>query len=228
MIDSQPVALPAERVLEIAAPMLDAIGGNWQMTEGPMLRSGSIGVRVRPADSDDYRHLDLEILLNADRPDVPTLIDCTMGLATDPEEAARQAIQAWIDTCMVTALELVEQQGRLATHFGSAEEGGFPGWHTIVGGVTGWSVDGAHAKQQWFADAMPWSTLAPLITPALDRPHLNGIRLLVGQGGDFTECEVRVNGHRHEPSETALAALNWPRTQQFGLARTFVLLVSPD
>ncbi|GAA2885592.1 hypothetical protein Acy02nite_80080 [Actinoplanes cyaneus] len=223
-----PQALPAERVLEIAAPMLDAVGGSWRLVDGPMLRSGSLGIRVLPSDSDDYRHLDLEVLLNADRPDVPTIVDCSTGLAADPVEAARQAIQAWIETCLVTVLEMVEQQGRLANHFRSGDEGGFRGWHAIIGSATGWSVDGSHEKQQWFAERMPWSALADVITPGLDRPHLNGIRLLVGQGGDFTECEVRINGRRHEPSATALAALDWPRSERFGLARTFVLLVGPD
>ncbi|AEV85639.1 hypothetical protein ACWT_4617 [Actinoplanes sp. SE50] len=223
MINSQP--LPAERVLEIAAPMLNEVGGNWRLAEGPMLRSGSMGVRLLPADNADPRHLDLEILLNADRPDVPTITDCTLGLAADPVEGARQAIGAWIATTVVTVLEMVEQQGRLATHIAADEEGAFPGWHTIVGGITGWSVDDSPVKQQWIADEMPWSALAPIIAPALDRPHLNGIRLLIGQGGDFTECEVRINGRRHEPAEAALAALDWPRTEQFGLARTFLLLV---
>ncbi|MEV0810929.1 hypothetical protein, partial [Micromonospora sp. NPDC050200] len=68
MIDPRPTPqpLPAERVLELAAPMLAEVGGEWRLTDGPMLRSGSLGVRVLPADSDDYRHLDLEILLNVD------------------------------------------------------------------------------------------------------------------------------------------------------------------
>ncbi|GAA0454604.1 hypothetical protein Aca07nite_69140 [Actinoplanes capillaceus] len=217
-----------QRVLEIAAPMLTEVGGEWRLTDGQMLRSGSLGVRVLPSHSDDHRHLDLELLLNADRPDVPTIVDCAVGLAADPEEAARQAIQAWIATCLVTVLEMIEQQGRLATHFRSTDPGGFPGWHAIVGGVTGWSADDSTAKQQWIADEMPWSILAPVIAEGLDRPFLNGIRLLVGQGGDFTECEVRINGQRHDPSSTALAALNWPRADAFGLARTFVLLVGPD
>ena len=230
MIDPQPAAapLPAKEILQIAAPMLAEVGGTWRLTDGPMLRSRSLGIRVLPADSDDYRHLDLEILLNADRPDVPTIVDCTIGLATDPVEATRQAIQAWIDTCLVTVLEMVEQQGRLANHFRAGEQGGFSGWHAIIGGVTGWSVDGSQDKQEWFAEAMPWSTLASVITTGLDRPHLNGIRMLVGQGGDFTECEVRINGRRHEPSAAALAALDWPRTSHFGLARTFILLVGPE
>ena len=230
MVEPQPAprALPAETVLEIAAPMLAELGGEWRLTEGPMLRSGSLGVRLNPADIDDYRHLDLEILLNVDRPELPTVVDCTLGLAADPVEAARQAIQAWIETCLVTVLEMVEQKGRLASHFTSGDPGGFAGWHAILGSVTGWSVDGSHVKQEWFVEATPWSTLAPVIATGLDRPFLNGIRMLVGQGGDFTECEVRINGRRHEPSEAALAALDWPRTDHFGLARTFVLLVGPD
>ncbi|MGW4501314.1 DUF6348 family protein [Micromonospora sp. NPDC004336] len=230
MIDPRPTPqpLPAERVLELAAPMLAEVGGEWRLTDGPMLRSGSLGVRVLPADSDDYRHLDLEILLNVDRPDVPTVVDCTLGLAADPVEAARQAIQAWIETCLVTVLEMIEQRGRLANHFRSGDQGGFAGWHAIVGSATGWSADGSQGKQEWFAEAMPWSTLAPVIAAGLDRPYLNGVRMLVGQGGDFTDCEVRINGRRHEPSAAALAALDWPRTDRFGLARTFVLLVGPD
>jgi hypothetical protein len=230
MIESPPppAPLPAERVLAIAAPMLAEVGGEWTLAEGPMLRSGSLGVRVLPADSDDYRHLDLEILLNVERPDAPTVVDCAVGLAADPEEAARQAVQAWIETCLVTVLEMIDQRGQFATHFRSADPGGFAGWHAIVGSATGWSLDGSPAKQEWLAEAMPWSTLAPVIATGLDRPFLNGVRLLVGQGGDFTECEVRINGQRHEPSAAALAALDWPRTDKFGLARTFVLLVGPD
>jgi hypothetical protein len=49
--------------------------------------------------------------------------------------------------------------------------------------------------------------------------------MLVGQGGDYSECEVRINGRRHEPSGEALAGLDWPRSDIFSLARTFVLLV---
>jgi hypothetical protein len=224
---SDPQPLSAQRVLEIAAPMVAEVGGAWRLADGPMLRAGSVGVRVLPPHDDDYRHLDLEILLNADRPDAPTIVDCSLGLSADPVEATREAIRAWIETCLVTALEMIQQRGQLASHFRSSEPGGFAGWHAIVGSVTGWSA-GSRSKQEWFVEAMPWSVLAPVITPALDRPFVNGVRMLVGQGGDFTECEVRINGRRHEPSSAVLAALDWPRTDDFGLARTFVLLVGPD
>jgi hypothetical protein len=226
MADSSvPSALPAGRILEIAAPMLARVGGDWKVAEGPILRSGSLGVRVLASDVAEPRHIDLEIVLNVDRPDAPTIVDCTLGLSADPIESARQAIQAWIDTCLVTVLEMIEQRGRLANHWQPGSPGGFTGWHAIVGNVTGWSVNGSTAKQQWFADAMPWSTLAPVIATGIDRPYLNGVRMFVGQGGDFTDCEVRINGRRHEPSSEALARLDWPRTERMGTARTFVLLV---
>jgi hypothetical protein len=222
-----PAALSADRILEIAAPMLASVGGDWRLVDGPMLRSGSLGVRVLPSDVAEPRHIDLEIVLNVDRPDVPTIVDCTLGLSADRVEAARQAIQAWIETCLVTVLEMIEQRGTFANHWQPNSAGGFAGWHAIVGSITGWSADGSAAKQQWFAEAMPWSTLAPVIATGIDRPHLNGVRMLVGQGGDSSECEVRINGRRHEASSEALSRLDWPRTERYGTARTFVLLVGP-
>jgi hypothetical protein len=68
---------------------------------------------------------------------------------------------------------------------------------------------------------MPWSTLAPVITPGRDRSLLNGLRMLVGPGGDYAEREIRINGQGREPSAAALAALDWPRTKGIGVARTF-------
>lgn len=228
MAEPQPVSLSAQRVLEIAAPMLSEVGGDWRLVDGPMVRSGSFGVRVLPPDSDHDRHLDFEILLDADRPGAPTVVDCAGGFGADPAQAVRRAIGGFACTSLATVMELVERQGRLANHYQSGEVGGFPGWHAIVSGMYGFAVDGSQVKQEWFYDAMPWSTLAPVIAAGLDRPLLNGISMLVAQDGDAVECEVRVNGRRHEPSCAALAALDWPRTERFGLARTFVLLVGPE
>ena len=96
-----------------------------------------MGVRLGPRHSDSYRHIDLEFLLNVDRPAETSLADCATGLAADPEEAAAQAIAAWADTTAAVALEVLEQRGGYAAHFSPAAPGGFPGWHAIVGGVSG-------------------------------------------------------------------------------------------
>ncbi|GIF63281.1 hypothetical protein Ais01nite_13160 [Asanoa ishikariensis] len=228
MAEPQPVYLSAERVLEIAAPMLSTMGREWRLVDGPMVRCGSIGVRILPPDSDPHGRLDFEILLDADRPGAPTIVDCAGGLGADPLQAVRRAIGGFICTSLATVIELFERQGRLANHYQSGEAGGFPGWHAIVSGMYGFAADGSQVKQEWFYDAMPWSTLAPVIATGLDRPLLNGVSLLVAQDGDAVDCEIRINGQRHEPSCTALAALDWPRTERFGMARTFVLLVGPE
>ena len=124
---------------------------------------------------------------------------------------------------------MLTQEGKYATHLKPGTPGGFPGWHAIIGGVSTWGFgEGASAKGQWMADASPWAELAPAIATGLDRPFLNGVRLFVGQGGDFKSCEVRINGVLHELSSAALAAMDWPRTEKMSTARVFLLLVHPE
>lgn len=67
-----------------------------------------------------------------------------------------------------------------------------------------------------------------MIAAGLTRPFLNGVRIFIGQGDDYESCEVKINGDPHEPSATALAAMNWPRTAQMSTAKVFLLLVHPE
>lgn len=231
MNSAEPAALPDERVLEMAAIKLaELTGKEWRVEPGPLLKGpGTLGVRLGPRHSDSYRHIDLEFLLNIDRAAETSLPDCATGLAADPEEAARQAIAVWADTTASVALELLEQQGSYAASFGPAAPDCFPGWHAIVGGVSGWGVgEDSAAKRLWVADTCPWTELAPVIAAGLTRPFLNGVRIFIGQGGDYENCEVKINGDPHEPSATALAAMNWPRTAQMSTAKVFLLLVHPE
>lgn len=66
-----------------------------------------------------------------------------------------------------------------------------------------------------------------MIATGLDRPFFNGVRIFVGQGGGIESCEVKINGTLHEPSTGALASINWSRTEQMSIAKTFLLLVHP-
>ena len=134
-----------------------------------------------------------------------------------------------VNTWRSAALELLEQRGRYATHFASAAPGCFPGWHAIVGGVSGWGAgEDFAAKRSWVADTCPWAELAPVIAAGLTRPFLNGVRIFIGQGGSYENCEVKINGAPHEPSATALAAMHWPRTAQMSTAKVFLVLVHPE
>lgn len=230
-VPAEPASLPDERILEIVGESLTELTGQeWTVQPGPLLRGpGSVGVRIGAPDIDNFRHVDLEIVLNVDLPEQTGLLDCTAGLAPEPEAAIRQAVSAWRDTTASVALELLDQQGRYASRFSPADPEGFPGWHTIIGGISGWGLDErSKLKQEWFVRSYPWAALAPLISAGLDREYLNGVRIFIGQGGDFQSCEVKINGRLHEPSTEALAAMDWPRTEKMSTARIFLLLIHPE
>jgi hypothetical protein len=229
---AQLTPIPDERVLELVGEKLaELVGewGEWRVVPGPLLKGpGSLCVRVAARDSDSVRHVDLEFMLDIDRASELSIVDCAHGLASDPEEAIRQAVAVWAETTASVVLEFVSRRGTFAGHYGSDTPGGFPGWYAIIGSIIGWghgaSVD---AKQRWVVDTSPWTALAPVIATGLDRTHFNGVRIFIGQGGDFEACEVKINGIRHESSTAALAAMNWPRTERMTTAKAFLLLVHP-
>lgn len=64
-------------------------------------------------------------------------------------------------------------------------------------------------KRSWVADTCPWAELAPC-----------------DHGGGYGNCEVKINGDPHEPSATALAAMNWPHIARMSTAK--VVLVHPE
>lgn len=224
-----PARLTDERVLEIVGEELTALTGQtWTMEPGPLLKGpGSSGVRPGIRHHDDFRHVDLEFLLNAGRPAETSLIDCGTGRRPEPEAAVREAVATWAVTTARVGLEVLTRRGEYGTWLPPRGGAGFPGWHAVVGEVAGWTLDedGAPLKQRWFGEAHPWKTLAPLLAGALDRGHFNGIRLMVGQGGDFQTAEVRVNGRLHEEAGRALLAMDWPRTAKMSVAHLFILLL---
>ncbi|HEX5303461.1 MAG TPA: DUF6348 family protein [Streptosporangiaceae bacterium] len=115
-------------MLELAGIKLaELTGKQWRVEPGPLLKGpGTLGVRPGPRHSDSYRHYDLEFLLHVGRAAETSLADCAVGLASDPAEAAREAIAAWADTTAAVALELLDQRGRYAAHFPATAPGCFP------------------------------------------------------------------------------------------------------
>jgi Family of unknown function (DUF6348) len=226
--EMSPEPLTDERILQLVGEKLSEFVGPWQV-EGPLLKGpGSLGVAVGPRHVGDFRHVDLDFQLNTALPIETSLLDCASGFAADPEQAIRQAIAIWADTTASVGIELAERQGRLAGHFGPGEAECFPGWHTIIGGITGWGLGGtARAKRQWLTETLPWVELAPVITTGLTRDYYNAVRIFIGQGDGFSSCEVVINGVPHQAATAALAAMGWPRTEQMSTAKVFLLLVQP-
>jgi hypothetical protein len=229
--ESEPAPLPNERVLEIVGESLTKLTGTpWELRDGPLLRGpGSAGVRLGAAHVDSFRHVDLEFLLNVDNPDETSLLNCASGLHQDPETAVRQAVEAWQASTAVVGFEMLTRRGEYATYLPPGSADGVPGWHAIIGSVVGWGLgDAPSAQQEWLATRHPWRELAPLLLTGLDRPYLNGIRIMVGGGGDFETAEVRINGRPHDAATAALLGMDWPRTAEMTVGHVFLLLVHPE
>jgi hypothetical protein len=154
----------------------------------------------------------------------PVVWDCTVG------NDAQSAAQAWVRTTAATMIELLSQSGNYATHLSADDPAGFLGWHSIHGEYAARGDSAAiDALSEWWLDNPPLPALREVLLPDLDRPELNGIKLLIGSGPRLNVAEVRVNRRVSEPASAALLSLGWPRFAQAGAyLKSFVLLVHPD
>lgn len=219
--------LPDEVVLEMVARHLsNATGKPWDVEAGMAKGPGTVGVVIgkeHPGHTDYLGHIDLDFVLNVDRPEDTTISDCVAGFGATADEAVDQAIRIWLGTTGSAVLELLAQDGSFAAHLHSNDAEGFPDWHAIHGGISGF---GSNAIRKWIVDNPLLPRLAPALSGALERDYLIGIKVLLKGGGKEEEiAEVRVNGIYHDAASQTLAGLNWPRSEDASTARTFVLLV---
>jgi hypothetical protein len=223
--------LPEEAVLGRLADRLSAaMGGPWQVQDGMARGPGAMAVVLSERHPGSPGHLDLDFVLDVDRQEDTTVADCVAGYGATAEEAVDRAIQTWLDTTGSAVLELLLQDGSRAAHFASGDPDGFPGWHAIHGGITGWGTGDDHdAVQRWAVRHVLLRHLAPALKGTFDRDELIGVKAFFG-GGEGTEtAEIRVNGEVHEAASKALADLDWPRPATgVSYARTFMLLVHDE
>lgn len=222
--------LPDDVVLGMVARQLsNATGTTWsveaEMAKGP----GTVGVVIgkeHPDSPDHPGHIDLDFILNIDRPEDTTISDCVTGHGSTVEEAVDFAISLWLDTTCSALLEFLAQDGSFGTHVYGDDRGGFPGWHAIYGGISGYGADDhAQAILKWFVDNPLLPRLAPTLNGTFERDYLIGIKMLLGGANGEGIAEVRVNGMHHAVASQALASLDWPRPPIGGVFRTFALLV---
>ncbi|ONI67850.1 hypothetical protein BWI15_32775 [Kribbella sp. ALI-6-A] len=222
--------LPDPVILDkLAAKLAAASGREWRV-DGDVVRGpGTVGVTLGEDHSGDAGHLDLNFVLNLDRPETTTLSDCVAGYGDSVEDSVDRAIDLWLGTTGSAVFELLIQDGSFAGHFGADDPGGFPGWHLIHGGIVGWGTGAEHqAAQLWARDHLLAPVLAPVLTKDLQLTggQLVGIKVFFGGREGSETAEVRVNGEMHETASAAIAELDWPRpVDDLTYARTFLLLV---
>ncbi|MGI5156637.1 DUF6348 family protein [Microbispora sp. CA-102843] len=157
--------LPEDVVLEMVARHVSgAMGRPWQV-EGRLAKGpGTVAVALGRDHTGHPGHLDLDFVLNVDRRADTTISDCVAGYGATTEEAVDRAIQIWLGTTGSAVLELLTQSGGFAAHFPPSDPEGFPGWHVIHGGITGWGTGAGHeAVQTWATGNVLLPHLAPVL-----------------------------------------------------------------
>ena len=148
------------------------------------------------------------------------------GVGGDAARAALAAVHIWRETSGVCFLELLTNQGRYASHFSGAYEGGIAGWHTVASGIIAYGShdESNHRLQLAMLDNMVMERLSASIGPLLDRDRPNGIKFLlsVGTEGSLT-AEVRVNDNADPGASQQLAEMPWPRLERVAIARCFAV-----
>lgn len=220
-------ALSPQRKLELVAARLNELHEGWTVDGDQVRGPGTTAVRLGPPHLDSPGHIDLDFVLDVGDPAKTTVTDCCSGFSEDVEEAISDAIRMWADTAASAVLEMLTQEGRFGPHFDDGHPAAFPGWHLVMGGITGWSLGQASTVlQRWIADTRPWVALAPVLAPALYPKRVNGVKIFIAGGADdFVSAEVRVNGRVHRPSSRALYELGFPPSEEGAVARTYLLLM---
>ncbi|MFB4275589.1 MULTISPECIES: DUF6348 family protein [unclassified Nonomuraea] len=223
---------PADDVVlgMVAEQLSTAMGRPWEVRDGMAKGPGTVAVRLGADHTGSASHLDLDFVLNVERPEDTTISDCVAGYGATTEEALDRAVQVWLGTTGSALLELVVQDGSHAAHFAPGDPDGFPAWHAIHGGITGWGTGDDHdAVQRWAVQHVLLPHLAPALKGTLERGQLVGVKAFFGGGEGGETAEIRVDGAYHEAGSRALAELDWPRPATgVSYARTFVLLVHQE
>ena len=212
--------------LTLIAERLNSLHGSWYV-EGDRVRGeGTLAVVAVTHGDEVTGHLDLGVVLDVDRPEVPIIWDCAAGLGATAQAATERAIETWAQTTASAVIELLTQRGDFAQHYGADDPQGLAGWHAIHGPILGWGK-GSNAPdlQRWWIDNPILPLLTEELLASLDRPELNGVKIFFGSDAMGSTAEVRINGQRAEATSAALLGLGWPRFAEPAYVRSYVLLV---
>lgn len=220
--DDQAMALLRDR-LDDLAPGLTAgstvkngmlIGGN-----------GPWAMMALPNHTEQPEHFDLGFTTTLGTIDGAVIVDCISGIGTGPAAFA-SVLHIWGQTSGACFLELVTGgTGEYATHLHGDDSAALPGWHTISSGVLSYGTDDSSNEtlQAAVLDSEILRVLAPELTPALDRPQLNGIKVFLCRTPESTTAEIRVNGEPAMLASEALAAHPWPDVSEAAIARFYAV-----
>jgi uncharacterized protein DUF6348 len=225
--DDEAMALVRDKIEELAPGF----------TKGSAVKDGMLigrrrpwAVMALPNHTDHVGHFDFGFSTALGEPDGGVIIDCISGLGTGPT-AFDTVLHIWSETSGACFLEMATGgTGRYASHLDDLDPAGIPGWHTISSGVLSYGPDETSNEvlQAAVLDSQILRTLAAELTPALDRPELNGVKVYLCQTPDSTTAEIRVNGVPAVLASEAMAAHPWPEMAAPTMARFYAVAVHPS
>jgi Family of unknown function (DUF6348) len=183
-------------ILTLVAERMRTFGGEWPATAvtGPLLKGpGTVGIVLRDNHTELDAHLDLDFVLNVDRPAETTISDCVTGFGETARDAWRQGIDTWAGLTAATVVEMLRPANEFAQHHHGDDPLGFLGWHSISAGFTGFGLAEPGLLAQWAFENDLVPRLRPAIVGGLDREHLNGVKILFGGVAGDEVAEVRIN-----------------------------------
>lgn len=224
--DDRFMALVRDKIEEIAPGF----------AEGSAIKNGILlgrhqpwAVMMMPNHTDHPEHFDLGFSTDLRDPGRDVVVDCVSGIGTGLD-AVGTALHIWGETSGACFLEMAcGETGEYATHLGGGDSAAIPGWHTISSGVIGYGPDNAsnHALQAAMLDSELLRTLAAELTPALNRPRRNGIKVFLCRTPDSTVAEIRINGEAAVPASEVMARLPWPDVSATSMARFYAVAAHP-
>ncbi|RSM74253.1 hypothetical protein DMB66_02265 [Actinoplanes sp. ATCC 53533] len=205
-------------------------------TKGSWVKNGMLfgrhspwAVMSLPNHTESPEHFDLGFSTRLGESEAGLIIDCISGFGTGPA-AFDTVLHIWSETSGACFLEMATGgTGRYATHLRDDDPAAIPGWHTISSGVLGYGPDDASNEvlQAAVLDSQILRALAAELTPDLDRPELNGVKVYLCRTPDSTIAEIRVNGEPAVLASEAMAAHPWPNVAVSAIARFYAVAVHP-
>jgi hypothetical protein len=223
-------------ILPYLANALSAKAGEW-IVDGDTIRHHDITITAlseySSAQFHDTVHAHIGFYLTRSK----ILWDCSVSIGSERNAALQNLVDGWMKTTGSTIIELITQNGRLATRFRPNDEGGFPGWHSIRSDPIVMSLQAEDLRPnveravRWCNTVNPLRAVREAVTPYLDTgPH--GLKFFMAgnsevAAGSGRDASVELDGDECEAAAHVLRQLPVPGLSGMTWLRFYCLLLFP-
>lgn len=223
LTDAEFLSLVRDRLGEMAPELVE----DCTILGSVMVGKPGWSIVMLPNHTESRDHYDIGFIADLSVKPTRAVIDCAHGMGGTAQDAAWRAVDLWLQTAGMCALEMVDRRGKFAQHVPGNDARGVPGWYMLMSGVAayGQSLADNERLQSWTLRNHVLHRVADALTPGLQHADLNGIKVFYGGLSGSMIAEVRVNGENDVAASAALAGLDWPVLGSFTAVRCYAVLV---